>query len=339
MGFFRVSIITLFLLSLYRYPLREIPKSKGMILFILVGIMSCSFHFFNAVDTSHFTNLFLAFLGMIIIYQHIDKPETYYKYIVISLLINLYLYLMQVAGFNPIPSFSCKDAFNNGVWGSFFGTTPRFNSYMALCIPFVLYCKEIRPLLRYALIVVILISCTLVAHIEIMIFLTTAIVLICSIQNRKLRTYIILILIISGLIIINQTHVLTKVTNSINLRIDNWQSNLQQLKQYPILYLIGYGISYPRGCPTLAINQDPTLLGDHFQYSLCLGVFGILFMVYAWSKFFFNFKSNQAESLTILVLFLLCFFEYSLQLLRCWHLIIIALGFKLIKDNKLCIKN
>ena len=132
-----------------------------------------------------------------------------------------------------------------------------------------------------------------------------------------------------------ETHLLDKIQASLCLRFENFGQNLTQWKQYPVIIsLIGYGIAWPRGCSGLAINQDPTILSDHFQFVLCLGIPGLIFMVYVWFKFFKNFKIAEPESLAILTLFVFMFVEYPFQIARCWHLIVVVLAFKLIKHEQ-----
>lgn len=302
--FFRTGIIILFMASLIDTPKRVMPVWVNKIVFGFMGlcIFNIFIHTFAPCVMSVTMNLFLSIIGIYITYTYLDKTDLT-KYILLAGAINLIFLLFQRIGFDPI--FDQIPQSQPYLAGAFLGNAPRLGTYFALIIPFMYVLS-----LPLAIIVSLLIG-------QYVMLIPIAILLYTRDKSRGWK------LLIGGFSLASIFILHKHIWFSLVLRFNNtWKPGLTYFFDR---LLIGYGLGAKVG-DTFGIIST-----SYIQFLLGAGILGLVWLGYLFKKLKFD---DSRESIALFSLLVIMFFEYPVELTRCWYLIIAIIVMYLLKQDK-----
>jgi hypothetical protein len=291
--FFRMGIVALFIAMLFDRPRREIPQKIKLTMATLLGLVfgNVFIHAFTPVGLHNSFNLFLAIMGMAIVYVHYDEKQNIKKYVLIAAAINLVFFITQKIGFDPIWTVHPYA----GQEGALAGNQPRLITYFALVTPFLS--------LPFLALSVILAAATK----QFVILIPVAIMLFMRLKEKREKILFVVMLAV-GLILI-RGHVYGSLAFRFNLA---WEPALKALFKQP---LIGVGLG-ERVFPELAIVGS-----SYLQFIFGVGVLGAAWLWYASRETWHKIKNNT-ESIALVSLAMVACIEYPVETPRLWFLII-----------------
>lgn len=300
--FFRTGVVALFVASLFDIPKRMISEKVTVIIASLLGLVfgSVLVHAFQSAGLHNSLNLFMAVLGLRIVYIYHDKNKDLSKYILAAALINLIFYFVQKGGFDPIWSVHPYV----GQEGALLGNQPRLMTYFALIMPFGG---------MYLIIAGILLG---IYSQQIVVFIPAVLMIFARIKSFKGR-------LIAGLLtflaLVLFRH---KIMDSLFYRFHlAWAPALTAFFKQP---LIGLGLG-ERFIPELGVVGNSYL-------QLIMGV-GILGAVWFWYMFKILGRSIM-RNVPILSLAVIMLVEYPIEIPRLWFLIMAIVVLFLIKKGE-----
>lgn len=306
--FFRIGAIILFMASLFDEPKRKIPKEINILSASLLGLFlwNSFVHNFNPIVLSHFMNLFLSIICMNIIYVYADTNHKFIKFILLAGLINLAFFCMQKIWFDPL-----FDGLQKGIEGSFIGNNARMITYFAVIAPFAFFYNKfliflILPLAfftrQYTIFIPLIISLPLLF---------------------KSRKKVIIFFLLIG---IGAFFIRSRLWDSAAVRLNcMWQPALSKFFDRP---LVGYGMGVN------ILKDIMFMMNSYLQIIIGLGISGLIWFGYAF-KIILKKMTSGIESIALISLFIIMFFEYPIELPRLWFLIIAILAMFLIKQVKI----
>ena len=129
-------------------------------------------------------------------------------------------------------------------------------------------------------------------------------------------------LLIGGLSLISVIVLHKHIWASLVLRFNNtWKPGLEYFFDRP---LIGYGLGAKVG-DTFGIIST-----SYIQFLLGVGILGLVWLGYLFKKLKFD---DSRESIALFSLLVVMFFEYPIELTRCWYLIIAIIVMFLLKKE------
>ena len=308
--FFRTGIIVLFAASLIDKPKRAMPDYINKIILGLLGlcVFNLFIHTFAPQVLAMTMNLFLAIVGLYILYTYLDEKANLVKYILWGAAINLIFLVSQRIGFDPIfdqiPNVNNKPALNQT--GAFFGNNPRIANYFTLVIPFL-------PLiwLPIGLILYFLTK-------QMVIFIPIVIILFTRLETLKSKIGFLAIIALS--LFLFKAHIL----QSLSIRFAYWKPALEAFFDRP---LIGYGLG------TKIFPDLDAYFNSYLSFINGVGILGLVWLGYVFKNVYKKIGRNK-ESIALVTLALLMAIEYPIEHTRLWYLIIAIIVMWLIKKNK-----
>jgi hypothetical protein len=285
MTLFRIGVIVLFMASFIDKPRRTIPQYINNIVLSLLGLclVSVFIHTFAPVTLMNSQNLFLAILGINIVYIYWDEKQDVRKYILWAGLINLIFFISQHFGFDPI----YKIKTYVGEEGAFFGNKQRMMTYFALITPF-LY----TPLLIISLVLAFFTK-------QYVILIPLATVLFFKAKNEKKLGVVVLVLLS---IVLLQKHLLHSLWYRFNYA---WKPALEIFFNYS---LIGIGLGAREG-------KMPDVLGcSYLQFIVGVGIIGAVWFGYIFKKLW----KGIIQCVPMSSLLLIMLVEYPIEIPRLW---------------------
>lgn len=317
--FFRIASIALFIVSLFDSPKRSINISKLAGSLILLCGFNLFIHNFNPVVLSNFINLFFGIIILWVIVNYADKNiRNYYKYIISAGIINIFVFLFQKVGFNPILS-TTPIGFEGGI----IGNSTRFATYLALLFPVIWGYNWVFGLLT------IIISLMTKQYI----LLAVGIAILFIVLKKRRFKNIALLLCISVILLLHK-----EIYHPLFIRISVWGKVIEEICKRPLL---GYGIGnleFLMKDTKVWYTTVNCAFNDYLQFIYGVGVLGIAWIVFYFRKFYKSFQYTL-ENLSLLGVMIILFLEYPLEIPRLWITIISILGFYLIKrkeNGKIC---
>ena len=300
--FFRMGIVALFIAMLFDRPRREIPQKIKLAMATLLGLVfgNVFIHAFTPAGLHNSFNLFLAIMGMAIVYVHYDEKQNIKKYVLIAAAINLVVFITQKIGFDPIWTVHPYA----GQEGALAGNQPRLITYFALVTPFLS--------LPFLALSVILAAATK----QFAILIPVIIMLAARLKNKR-EKILFAVMAFLGLLLIRE-HIYSSLNFRFNLA---WAPALKALFKQP---LIGAGLG-ERVFPELAVVGSSCL-----QFIFGVGVLGAAWYWYAGRETWHKIKNNT-ESIALISLATIACIEYPIEIPRLWILIMGIITMYLLK--------
>lgn len=311
--FFRLGMIALFCASLFDKPKRNIKLALPIALILGLCVFNLFTHGFNQVIFSYTFNMFLALLGLSIIVNYASPLKEFSKWIVGAILINIFVFIMQKFGFNPILNSSIEN-------GGIMGNAPRLAGYLTITLPILFsFSLWFIPL-------IFLLSLILKEYV----LLGVGIVyLFMKFKNRVIRLSLIGISV-SGIILLHNEIICSLITTRWIL----WKPTLEMIFNHP---LNGFGLGLFQNLSNQFINskgyQVDYAMNSYLEFILGAGLTGLVLIVLGIRKFIKSFDFS-IEAFGVLALLFLACLEYPLEIPRLWITIIFIIGMFIIKKGK-----
>ena len=300
--FFHFGVMALYIASLFDIPKRTRSIPIGVTAILSLCVVSTIIHSFQMASLGVLLNLFIFYIGLGIVINHLDGHKSYYKYISWAVIINCAVWLIQNYIINFLPFVTYES-------GSFFGSAPRLFSYLSILIP-ILY--SVTPLFLFIPLLAIIGK-------EYSSILISAMVLFGTFKSIKIKG-----LIISGLGLFSIIF-LKNIIKSFDLRFKEvFPPAIMEAAKTPF---IGHGLG-------AYYNQ---MGSDSFNILLLiwydLGLIGVIVVGYAIWELRKLFKLNVA-TMSIVAILAVSMFDGVLEIPRIWFtLIFMVCVFLLQKEN------
>ena len=302
---FRIGIMCLFFVSTFSEPVRIINKKYlwyPITSLFTICLLNLFWNKFNPISVSNTTNLFFGILAIYIITRYVNKPKEIYSFIVLAVLINIFIFIFQKFGYNPILNTSFPDEV-----GANLGSAPRFAMWLGLICPILFsYSKLFFPL-----IVLIAIGATELS------LLGIAVLVFIVMTKNKLYKLLLGVGLIIGILIFHK-----QLLASCNVRIDFWRNTIEYIVKRPLL---GYGLGIGL--------KDSGFANIFIQLCFQLGILGFAWLQY-WIYQVKHKFNTSIESLCLISFLLLSLIEYPIEIPRLWFYIISIISFFIIHINK-----
>lgn len=302
--FFRTGIIFLFIASLIDKPRRIMSTHINKFIFGLLGLcmVNLFIHNFTPMILHTQMNLFLAIIGLYIVYQYWDEKQDMKKYILWAGLLNLLFFISQRTGFDPI----WDNPVYRGEEGAFLGNKPRLMTYFALLTPFLW-----TPLLVISLILGLYTK-------QIIIFAPIAIILFIKAKSKKEKIGISIITLFAAILFKD------KIYQALAFRFNMaWKPVLTEFFNRP---LIGFGLGV-RPIPELEVVGN-----SYLQFIVGVGLAGAVWFGYVFKNIYKKIINNT-ESIALLSLGVIMLVEYPIEISRLWYLIMAIIVMFLLKTK------
>ena len=297
--FFRTGVMVLFMASLLDTQKRLMPQWVSKLVVALLSL--CLFSLFNfkfpQVILMNTLNLFLGVLGFYIVYTYCDKDIDLKKPIAWAFIVNLILFAIQRAGFDPV-----YDTLSYG----FIGNAARFGIYSALVTPFL----PLGLILAGLSVVVFTKSYTMLIPIVLMGFL----------KANNVKKKILVGVVAFAIAFLLKDHIISQFTVRIK---EVWMPILTIFFDQPLIG-IGFGQNQVVG------QNIGVYLNSYLQFVVGMGIFGLVWIIYALKLI----RKNMAMGLGLISLLCLMFIEYPIEIPRFWFMIIAILLFALLNNKK-----
>jgi len=303
--FFRTGVIILYAASLLDTPKRIMPAFANKITLGLLGLalMNIFIHTFAPQVLANTMNLFLAVIAFYIVYNHYDDKKDLSKFIILAGIINFFLFLSQVCGFDPV--FNQDPLYNLG--GGFLGNHARLGTYFALITAFM-------PVWLLPISIIVM-ALTKQYIILIPIFLILFL-------KSKLKYRIILTLMSLVLSAILWKHIFLSLV--ITRFTEVWKPALIQFFYCPF---VGWGLG------NKVIPNLDAIFNDYLQFIIGVGILGLVWLGYAFYLIRKNISFNKF-TIPLIALLLVMLVEYPIEIARLWYLIIAVFVMALVKGDK-----
>lgn len=296
----------LFLASLLDKPKRESALvSRGIFCFLLFCFINSAIHSFPTQSIATLLNLTVFCVVLNTVFRYMRPPEKYYRYIRISAIFSIVVYLAQRYWFNFLP-------FTAYSLGGTFGSIQRFANYIALIIPITF------AALWFILPVIAVMSLSMnPICIYFMMLLS---------QIKKIPLYrftkIAMFLSASSIIIYLMR---SKIMTSIMFRINSFISPTINSISHNLLIGKGLGSYYAN------VGNDPYNSIIAFVYDV--GIFGLVLVGYGFFKIRKYFDWS-IRSLSFVGLILVSMVDYPLEISRLWPTIAFIIAAFFIKPKE-----
>ncbi len=300
--FFRTGIIFLFAASLIDKPKRQMPEYVNKIIFSLLAIclINLFIHTFNPAVLHNFMNLFLAIVGLHIVYCYWDKEQSMKKYILWAALINLVFFISQKIGFNPV--FDVMPY--QGQEGAFLGNQPRLMTYFALITPFLW-----TPLILINLLLGLYTK-------QIIIFIPIALTLFAKVKSLRERIGMGIVILLAIILLKD------KIIQALSFRFNmSYKPVLEAFFDRP---LIGFGLGVS------PIKELEVMGNSYLQFIVGVGIIGAVWFGYVFKSIYKKIKNN-IESIALVSLALIALVEYPIEIARLNYLVIAIIIMALLK--------
>jgi len=307
---FHLSVIALFLASLFDTPKREFKFNKELFYLLILCFLNIALSQFNVYVLNATVNLFLAIIGIFVIVKYVDDIKGMYKIILLSGLINVLIYLIQYLGYNPFT----PDSGNNG---GMLHNSPRLANYLSLIlpmcdIPFAIICIIVSVLIKQ----------------KVLIFISSLFLLLKT-KNKKLILGFLPVLPILLLFYPEGRSFFYK-TGHISVRLETYKNVITGFLVHP---LSGFGLGvFPWGQDKIPQGVDAVIYSSVLQFICGLGILSLFWLFFVIKK---NFKfSYSVSAISITIFAILSAFEYTIEIPKLWLIIMTIISFYLIEKTK-----
>lgn len=317
---FEIGVVILFIASLFDKPIRELKNNWLIISFLglclfnifchsLTGSVQINNDIVSVIKpftVKYLRNALLIMLSLTIMIKYISNVESFYKYIVYAVIMNLLVFDIQILGWYPI---SC----NEGLPGGFMGNSARFTNYLAITLPFVFGFSF------WLFLVSVIASLQIEPQVG---TLLVALLLLFVHINSKLFRGILAASFLGGVFAFTG-----HINKSLGTRLPQWKTGIELFFLNPVS---GLGLGAV-GEVTKNMNSDSTLSNSLLQIILEGGI-GFGFWIYNTLKAFFKKFDASTESMAILSLLMISLIEYPFEIKRLWFTIIFIISAFVIKQ-------
>jgi hypothetical protein len=333
MNMFRVSVILLFLASLFDYKKRDFTGNSNVLILSVLCVLNVILHDFNGYVIDCTINVFLSIIGYKVIYEYITDISAFYKIFLYVGLCNVVIYILQILGLDFVTRNWDKGVFNGG----FCSNLPRLTTLVAIIFPL---CYSVNKYLSLLLLPALLIFPQMWAFTCVFIFLLTRLK-----DNKKYFIYI--SIIIFELFIIFQFIQYYKqfdyINQLYNLYGDFRYKILNRLNMIFIAlqFIFEHGIKgtglgiFPEIMQKDFKLFDPTINSSLFQFIMQIGLLGVIYIYDSVLKLKNNFNRHSVLCMSVFSIMFMSVLEYPFEINRMRLIIITIVALWSIEVNKI----
>lgn len=305
--FLQFAVITLFCISLFCKKIRNLEKKEIIfIIFVLVSpLIGIIWNRFNSFSVASYAILFFCVSFGILIFQYSKQPEKCFKWLIWGAFANIsFMFLQRYAGINVFIPTNHLGVHFVSESGGMIGSAPRLAMLLTLMLPFM----NIWIGLFFIGI------CCFIKEFSILILCVFIPFSFLKKRREKIIYSVFLLLLCSLGIFLFKKYLFA----AFFIRWHEWRPAIIAIVQNPA----GVGL-----------GGYPVLSNGFLQIIYMTGFAGIALFVYIFKEFFRKFILNK-ETLGIIAIFSLMSFEYLLETIRLWPLIITVITFYFIKQKE-----
>lgn len=311
--FFIFGSMALFIASLFDKPRRDVDMTYPAASLFGIALISLFWHNFNPIITGAILNLFLTLTTLVVIVRYADTPRAYYKYIVAAASINIFVFILQRIGYDPIYS-----SLPVGQEGGLMGNAPNLITYLTIVLFFLVKRSSMFLWL-----------CILISFITKEYMLIATVLGIKFIFGNRANRIIALAILAVAITIAHKD-----IMQSLSIRWKIWSQAIDLICARPML---GYGFGMFGEASKQLINtgqyQVDALFNSYLQFIFNAGLLGAAWLVYVFREFKHRLMSSY-HGPAVLAILLMALMEYPFEIVRLWFTIIAVIGFFLIDTEK-----
>lgn len=323
--FMHFAAMALLIFSIFARPERKI-KPMLAIWLLGIGILNVVFNQFDQLVMSSFINIFFWVMGLYVAVNYIENPHKIKQFIIWAAIVNIYAYVFQKFGWNPM----LNTGLTTGEEGGVMGNMASLSTFLAITLPFlpavgIIFCLILGVVGKE---LGLLVACAIVIAFKIN-----------RLRHPKKNTIIAIIMgaltiffIIDFYEVIKFHIIETLINVSMKNRIGLWRGMLDMAFRN---IWVGYGLGQRPIIPSgpEEFTRYDYALSSFIQFFYSVGFAGIAFIIFGLKQFKERFNFS-AEAVSILIFIALCIFKYPVEVPRIWLTLMVIIALFIIDTDK-----
>jgi hypothetical protein len=302
--FFQTAVSILFIISIWCKRRRELSNEAKVFCTVLLSLTlaGVALNGFASVSMMAWLILLLCSLFGMLVYQYCEKPKKVMWFVTAGAIVNIAVMLLQRYGGIDVltPTIGDIKMPVPGEYGGLIGSSPRLGMLLTMIFPLCSW-----PVAAvFAGVCLWIKELTVLAVVSLILFFKS---------DRWWKKLIIAVISAAGVYFLRGY-----IIQALGARWVSWK---------PALIVI---LNNPKG---FGVGLFPSVFSSVLQTIYMMGLAGIAFYVYIFQRLSKNFKPT-AEVLAVIALLSLMVFEYVLETIRLWPVIITVVAFYFIKQKE-----